>query len=141
MHCRTIVVAGLALLLATGGVAFGRAQELMGGKTINQSVRAGVSTEVAHYTSWDGHTCEANGGAVVLQSKPQHGTVTPTSAPRTFFHGSRGGTRCAGGGRVYPAFVVFYKSERGFRGTDSFSIEVRLGNGRVWTENFNISVN
>lgn len=123
------------MLLASSSAAFGQQDQ-----TLNRTVRSGVSTELAHHTSWDDHTCETNGGTVQLLTKPQHGKVTPTTARRMFHRAINGATRCTGGARLYQAFVIYYKSNPGYRGTDTFSIQIHLGNGRIWSEYFNVSV-
>jgi hypothetical protein len=39
-----------------------------------------------------------------------------------------------------PAVVVFYQSNENYRGTDSFTLEIKSGNGKTSLHKFNVSV-
>ena len=126
------ILAGI-ILLAINGAAFGQ------GKTFNNTVQAGVLTELHFYSSWQEGTCKVNGGVVRAVSKPQHGHLFPQKTMRMFERNIRGEqTNCWG--KSYPAFVISYRSDPNFRGADSFSVQVTLGNGTTYVDHYDITV-
>jgi hypothetical protein len=130
------VVAVALLFFATKGAAFGES------KTFNKSVKSGVLTELHYYSSWHRESCELNGGVVRLLSRPQHGRVLPQKTLRMFREPiRRDQVKGPCWGRSYLAFVISYRSEPGFRGIDTFSVQVTLGNGSSYIDYYNLNVN
>jgi hypothetical protein len=128
------ILAGL-ILLAINNAAFG--------KTFNKLVRAGVTTELHDYTSWDRHTCKVNGGILKVLTKPQHGKLISQKTTRVFTAVRDAQenfiqSKCTG--KAYPAFVVYYRSAPEFRGVDSFSLQLTFGSGNSYVDDYNITV-
>lgn len=88
-----------------------------------KTVPAGQTTRVAVYTAWDPQYCGSVFGVVKITVKPQHGKLTnrviDTTIPNSRF-GSSG--QCYG--KPTKGFAIFYAAPRGFRGTDSFTLDV-----------------
>ena len=106
----------------------------------NRTVPSGVTSRVHHYRSW-GKNCEGNGGMVKLLTKPQHGKLTTRTVDSRIEinrFARDGKTECTG--RPIKAFEVNYRSDPGFRGTDTFTIEMVTGRGSRDVDNYTVNV-
>src|SRR5262245_44836167 len=89
------------------------------------TVAAGQTTRVAVYTAWKPQVtpCTSTFGVVKVAVRPQHGKLSnhliDTTAPASRLDGS---VRCLG--TPIKGLAVFYTPSRGFRGIDSFSLDV-----------------
>jgi hypothetical protein len=90
------------------------------------SVKSGVPTPIHTYLAWN-NDCSPDAGVVRVATKPQHGKLTPRKVTAVARQNrfSTYGTVCIG--RTMPGFQVVYTSTLGYRGTDSFAIEVIYG--------------
>lgn len=125
-------IAMLAALCATIGPAHAM--------HFDRTVASGENVSMHHYRSW-GRNCEGNGGQVKLLTKPQHGkltTRTVDSRIRINRFARGGGTPCTG--QPIKAFEVNYRSNPGYRGPDSFTIEMTTGNGQRDVDTYMINV-
>ena len=99
---------------------------------------SGQTTRMVVARSWN-LDCDINGGVVKVTAKPQHGKLTnhliETTVPL-----NRSGPNNSCLGRPTKGFEVDYTSERGFHGTDSFSLEVTTGLGRTFSDNYTVLV-
>jgi hypothetical protein len=106
----------------------------------DRTVPSGTSVSMHRYRSW-GRTCEVNGGQAKLLTRPQHGKLTTRTVDsrieiNRFAH--NGSTRCTG--RPIKAFEVNYRSNPGYHGPDSFTIEFTSGNGQRDTDTYTVNV-
>jgi hypothetical protein len=122
----------VAVLLSIGQAA--RAEQF------SRNVQAGVLTTMYTYHSWNAGDCSSKSGIVRVLTKPQHGTLSHTddvSAPsRNRF---RPDDPCIG--KPMNGFRVQYISAPGYRGTDSFVVEVLFpGRPRI-VDSYSVIVN
>jgi hypothetical protein len=104
-----------------------------------RTVRSGVTTPIHTYLSWN-NDCSPNTGVVKVATRPQHGKLTPrkvTAVARQNRFSSYG-TVCLG--KSMPGFEVDYTSTPGYRGTDSFAIEVIYGNRNPILDTYTVTV-
>jgi hypothetical protein len=103
------------------------------------TVKSGVPTAVHTYLSWNSD-CSPNSGVVKVATKPQHGRLTPSrvSAVARQNRFSSYGTVCLG--KAMPGFRVTYTSTPGYRGPDSFAIEVIYGNRQPILDTYAVTV-
>ena len=125
-------VATLGLLCAAVGPAHAM--------QFDRTVPSGTTVRMHHYRSW-GKNCEVNGGMVKLLTKPQHGKLTTRTVDshiqiNRFARG--GGTPCTG--RPIKAFEVNYRSNPGYHGPDSFTIEMTTGSGKRDVDTYSVTV-
>ena len=104
-------------------------------------VPAGQTTRVAVYTAWHPERCGSVFAIVKVTSKPQNGklsnTLTNTTIPVTRFTGRPG--PCFG--KPTKGFEVYYTPAKGFRGPDTFSLEISWpAVNRVESDVFSVSV-
>ena len=103
------------------------------------TVKSGVPTAVHTYLSWN-NDCSPNAGVVKVATKAQHGKLTPSrvSAVARQNRFSSYGTVCLG--KTMPGFRVTYTSTPGYRGPDSFAIEVIYGNRQPILDTYTVTV-
>lgn len=93
-------------------------------KTLSKTVSSDVQTLMYSYATWKSD-CSPEIGVVKVLAKPQHGKLTPEETAGTIrTRGRRHPGPAACIGKPTPLFKVYYISEPGFRGGDSFKIEV-----------------
>ena len=90
------------------------------------------------YGYWEAD-CSSGGGVVKVLAKPQHGRLVP-KRESVVIRRSRftGATRCAG--KTINGFVVYYTSTPGFRGVDTFVIEVSYPKHPPDIDSFSVTV-
>jgi hypothetical protein len=104
------------------------------------TVPSGVSVLMHQYRSYN-KDCQNNGGLVKLLGKPQHGTATPRTVDSHIgaaYFSSRSSARCRG--MPIRAFEVDYRSRAGFHGTDIFTIEEQIPDGRSVVDTYTVNV-
>ena len=126
---RSSVIFGVALLALPAGPACGQ----------TRTVRSRVTTPIHTYLSWN-NDCSPNSGVVKVATKPQHGKLTPRRITAVARHNrfSSYGTACLG--KSMPGFEVDYTSVPGYRGMDSFAIEVIYGNRNPILDTYMVTV-
>ncbi len=90
------------------------------------SARSGKSTRIKGFTSWNAN-CSYKPVRMDIVKPPKHGKVKPrleTSRIGTILSGS---AKCKG--RKIKKVMLYYKSKRGYKGRDSFTVRLRFGNG------------
>jgi hypothetical protein len=126
--------------LAVGCVlAFGTSSSALA-LNFNRTVPSGQTAVMHAYKSWD-RNCASNSGVVRVITKPLHGKLSTrvvNAEIRSSRFSSRGRSRCQG--TPIKAFQVEYRSVRGFRGVDTFTLEPTFGNGRQDTDIFTVTV-
>lgn len=128
LKCLTIVA--LFAWFASGSIA--------GAQGISKTVAAGGVLKLGHYTSVN-PDCSLLGMPVVRVSvAPMHGVVrTMKTSDFSHFSGAafdRYNTRRIAG------VSVEYRPERGFAGTDTFSLDIIYASGRERAESFAVTV-
>jgi hypothetical protein len=104
-------------------------------------VSAGQTTQLAVYTAWDPVNCGNVFGVVKVTAKPQSGKLSNalinTTVPIGRFTGRPGS--CFG--KPTKGFAVFYTPVRGFRGTDTFTVDISWpAVNRTATDTFFVTV-
>jgi hypothetical protein len=121
-----------ALHIGTGALA----QEIK----LTRPAQSGVESLLANERSWD-RNCNALATSVTITSRPSNGKVTviqgvsilPPTTPRS------GSTRdCAG--KSVTGNQIMYRSNTGFRGTDTLAYKVTYGNGKSGSTTITINV-
>jgi hypothetical protein len=100
---------------------------------------SGQTTRMYVYHSVNGD-CIGNFGIVKVTAKPSHGRLT-NHIVRKMIQRSRFAVNpmhCSGA--ITKGFQVDYRSAAGFRGVDTFALEMRFGSGRVGTDMFTVFV-
>jgi hypothetical protein len=88
-----------------------------------RNVLANQTTQVAGYTAWDPRYCGSVRAVVTVLTKPQHGRLSNRPYPTTI-----GLSRFGASGQCYgtptTGFAVYYTPVKGFRGADSFTLDI-----------------
>jgi hypothetical protein len=122
-------IAALVALFATGSVA--------DAQSVSKTVAAGGVLKLAHYASVN-PDCSSLGMPVVrLSVPPTHGVVR-TIKTSDFSHFSGAFDQC--NARRVAGMSVEYRPERGFAGTDTFSLDIIYASGRERAESFAVTV-
>ena len=91
-----------------------------------RSATSGQPKRIAAYHSWDPNNCTSLGATMKVTSKPAHGILIPRVVSHTITTSRFGAVRhCTG--KPIKALQIEYKSAPGYRGTDTFTIEVTFG--------------
>jgi hypothetical protein len=97
--------------------------------TISHTVVSGQPTRVAAYHSWDPeNNCAFRTVTMNVSVRPTHGTLVPRVALHTIAttrFGAGGLSKCTG--KQTKALEIYYRSNTGFHGTDTFTIDVIFG--------------
>ncbi len=121
---RRLTVSLGCLIASVIWVAPACAQEL----TLTRSAESGIDTRISHERAWDWN-CGSLAVKVSVTKNPVHGTVSvaqgveSTLPPSTPASGNTG--TCAG--KTITGSTIRYKSKSGFRGKDSVSYKVAIG--------------
>ena len=126
-----IALGGLLLLAANGHAT---------ANSFSRNATSGQPKRVAAYHSWDPQTCSSLSATMNVLSKPAHGVLIPRVVPHVITT-SRYGTVQNCVGRPIKALQIEYKSAPGYRGSDTFSIDVTFGwEGRRDTDTYTMTV-
>ena len=131
---RSLATMALALCLLLSANAFA------GTNSFSRTAVSGQPKRIAAYHSWDPQTCKSLSAKMTVLSKPSHGVLIPHVVPSTITQSRFGSVgHCAG--TPIKALQVDYKSAPGYRGTDTFTIEVIFGfEGRQDTDNYTVTI-
>src|SRR5688500_9199800 len=114
---KSAVAISCALLFSAASVAHA--------ESINRTVASGKQTRMTGYYTWT-RDCVPTSGIVKVVRKPEHGTLSTRIVPVTIGRGQLYGREdCAG--TPAKALQVDYKSKPGFRGTDTFELDITFG--------------
>jgi hypothetical protein len=126
---KKLAIGALAALFATGSVA--------DAQSANRTVAVGGVLKVGHYASVN-PDCSLLGMPVVrLSVPPTHGVVR-TVKKSGFSRFSGPFAQC--NARRVAGVSVEYRPERGFAGTDSFSLDIIYASGRERVESFGVTI-
>ena len=111
-----------------------------GANSFSRTVTSGQPKRIAAYHSWDPYSCVSLGATMNVLSKPAHGVLVPRVVDHTITTSRFGPVqRCIG--KPIKALQIEYKSTPGYRGTDTFSIDVIFGwEGRRDTDTYTVTV-
>jgi hypothetical protein len=104
----------------------------------NKTTPSGKAIQVHVYHSWN-VDCVSIAGVVKVLGKPAHGRIANhvVNSKITTDHMGRP-VRCAG--TPIKALEVIYTPERGFRGTDNFTLDATWGSGEHDVDTYTINV-
>jgi type II secretory pathway pseudopilin PulG len=130
------VMGGIALLAPSFIGAGARAQEIK----LTRSAASGIESLLVDERSWDA-SCKPLATAVTITNQPSNGTVSvvpgvsiiAASTPQ-----SGGMGRCAG--KSVTGNHIMYRSNPGFRGTDTLAYKVLYANGKSGSMTVTINV-
>jgi hypothetical protein len=109
-------------------------------KSMTFAVISGKPTRVHAYHSWDPSTCKSNSAKMTVVSRPAHGILIPHVVDHVITN-SRFGPVGHCHGKPIRALQIDYKSEAGYRGNDSFIIDVTFGfEGRRDIDTYTVTV-
>ena len=109
-------------------------------KSLAFTAVSGKPIRVAAYHSWDPLTCKSNSASLVVATKPSHGVLIPHVTDHTITT-SRFGAVGHCFGKPIRALQIDYRPNSGYRGTDSFVIDVTFGyEGRHDIDAYTITV-
>jgi hypothetical protein len=96
--------------------------------TISKTVAAGRASNVDHYTGWN-NDCSFMLIKIDVTTKPAHGSVsTRITSGRISGHADIGSAgSCAG--KPTKVLQLYYKPAPGYRGSDSFTVNMTSGSG------------
>ncbi len=100
-------------------------------------VASGKSKRVDAYLGWK-NDCSQMPINIDVVRKPRHGTLSHRFVTETIRKASIGGVRNCYGKKVR-ALAIYYKSDRGYRGSDSLSVRISIG-GKPANYNYNIAI-
>ena len=107
-------------------------------QSVSKTVAAGGLLKLGHYASVNAD-CSLLGMPVIrLSAAPTHGVVR-TVKTSAFSHFTGAPFDQCNSSRV-PGVSVEYRPERGFAGTDSFSVDIIYASGRERVESFAVTV-
>lgn len=101
---------------------------------------SGKTTRMITYKAWKRSDCSADIGVVKVVSKPAHGTLTPRPGVAATIGKNRVGRDNSCMGRPITGFQVDYRSNPGYRGTDTFVIETTFGKRSMVVDTFTVTV-
>jgi hypothetical protein len=120
----------LAVLLAIPPVATAA--------TLSKTAMAGKTTKIDEYTGWN-NDCSFLTISVDVSSPPSHGTVTSKVARGRITNAAVGSAgRCFG--RPTRVLQVYYRAKPGFRGTDTFAVDMTVRGQPTKTFTYSVSV-
>ncbi|ABD05898.1 hypothetical protein RPB_1188 [Rhodopseudomonas palustris HaA2] len=96
-----------------------------------RQVSSGKKALMRAYSNFNLSDCSAYKGTVTVVEKPRYGTLSTTTGPYKIdinrFTGQR--SKCAG--KTISGLNVLYVSQRGFRGTDTFTLRATYREGML----------
>jgi hypothetical protein len=108
--------------------------------TKSKTAVSGRPTRVAAYHSWDPNSCASLAATMNVLVQPAHGVLIPRVVPHVITT-SRFGTVAHCTGHSIKALQIEYKSAPGYRGVDTFTIDVIFGfEGRRDTDTYTVTV-
>lgn len=115
------IAAVVTILLACGTAA---AKDLK----LTRTAKSGVETRLAFSAHWDDKTCNSLPNKVTISKQPAHGTASIKPAEQTL-HQSTPGSGATGPceGKKIQASAIMYRSNPGFKGTDTFGYHSDAG--------------
>jgi len=131
-----LTFAATALLAASALPLSGLAEA----KTVRyaKSARSGATVKIDHYTGWN-NDCSFLEIKVDVVKKPAHGTVTPKIAGSRITKAEIGSARnCLG--KPTKVIEVYYRSKKGYRGKDPFTVQMRTPNSAPVTFVYDVTV-
>lgn len=128
---RIIALVVVAVVLGT---------DVLSAARVSRTARSGQPTRIAAYHSWDPDSCVSLAASMNVINKPAHGVLTARIVPHTITTSRFGTVRnCAG--KPIKALAIDYRSKPGFKGTDTFVIDVVFGwQGRRDTDTYTVTV-
>ncbi len=130
---RFTCVASLAFVIGTAAPAGAQAQQHLA-----KSVPAGSTTKIDHYTGWN-NDCSFLMINIDVVQKPSYGTVTPRVSQGQITNANIGSAgACLG--KPTRVLELYYRPARGFRGQDSFSVNMRTPNSPPVTYVYSVTV-
>jgi hypothetical protein len=106
--------------------------------TLSKTAIAGKSTKIDEYTGWN-NDCSFLTISVDVSSPPSHGTVTSKVARGRISNAAVGSAgRCFG--KPTRVLQVYYRPRAGFRGTDTFSVDMTVRGQPTKTFTYAVSV-
>jgi hypothetical protein len=105
---------------------------------LTRSVAAGSTTKIDHYTGWN-NDCSFLMINIDIIQKPSHGTITPRVSQGQITNANIGSTgSCLG--KPSRVLEIYYRAAKGFRGQDSFSVNMRTPNSAPVTYVYSVTV-
>ena len=111
-------VVGLALSAAALSPALAQ--------TIYKTTPAGQSSKIDHYMGWN-DDCSFKSLSIDVIAKPAHGAITSRIANGTITADAKVGTSGACAGKPTKVLEIYYKPEKGFHGSDNFTVNMSFG--------------
>jgi hypothetical protein len=110
-----------------------------GADSFVRTVPSGHAVRMHNYASWD-RDCSSQFGVVKLVSKPQHGRLITREVETVITVPNRFNGKASCMGKSMRVFSVDYKSNAGYRGFDSFTIDATYSKRRRVIDHYKISV-
>lgn len=95
-------------------------------QTIYKTTPAGQSSKIDHYMGWN-DDCSFKSLSIDVIAKPAHGAITSRIANGTITADAKVGTSGACAGKPTKVLEVYYKPEKGFHGSDTFTVNMSFG--------------
>ena len=118
-HCATVALEG-ALVAASAMIYF---NGTAAAEQYTRTVSPGRTAQLIVYKAWDPVHCGSMFAVAKLAVPPQHGKMSHHTTPATI-PVSRFGGRDHCYGQPTTGFAIMYTSSPGYRGTDSFTLNV-----------------
>lgn len=133
-NLRSLVTIGLGCSLLFNANAYA------GTNSFSRTATSGQPKRIAAYHSWEPDSCSSLSAKINVVSKPAHGVLIPRVVSHTITTSRFGTVRnCAG--KPIKALQIEYKSVAGYRGTDTFTIDVTFGwEGRRDIDTYTVTV-
>ena len=130
MRVLTSIVMAAACVLLSTPMAMGQTLTTLSGKAIR----------VYYHTDTINPDCTTNSQTIMRVSQPpQHGTVQIVRS-RVFHNFPANNVRSACNNRRVTGLVAYYNPQRGYVGTDSFSLEYFTSTGGTGSRNITVNV-
>jgi len=136
-----LIAAAIAIVVAGGTVLGSRVvRDNATHATVRiKAVHSGLKEQVAHFYELLPN-CELAGyPEVTVVRSPGQGTVS-TEPGKTYTEYDRENARFECNQQLAGATMIFYQSNAGFHGRDSFAISVRFPDSNQWTESYIVNV-
>lgn len=129
----------LFTLLAAAGFAIAGVQEANAQRSYFKSAPSGQSQWIDAYMGWN-DDCTHKVIDVDIAQAPANGSVSPRIETKRIGNAQIGASgNCRG--KAVRAVSVYYKSNSGYRGMDTFKIRMRVGNSAPVMFTYRVRVN
>jgi hypothetical protein len=108
-------------------------------QVISKTVPSGVKTKIDHYTGWN-DDCSFKSLDIQVTTPPAHGEIASRIANGVIPSDAKIGSSGVCAGKPTKVLEVYYKSARGYKGPDSFTVDMSFGGSSAKDFSYSVDV-